>query len=207
MTPSWLYRSADGYLPSEEEVVTAAEVAPARLQQPEHGLLQQVPNTDAPILDRPAVRAVSRKQALHEPQHCLAPCCRFSVRQDGPTGCPKMDWRRQPKLLRQPPAGALPSHAAVMCPGACIPGKGRRTFAVVRATWRWRIQRLPAIPESRACPYALGSSTTEQIIASVVSMSEAMEAAFCRAERVTLVGSITPALTRSSYSSVEALKP
>ena len=34
-----------------------------------------------------------------------------------------------------------------------------------------------------------------------------MEAAFCRAVRVTLVGSITPAFTRSSYCSVDALKP
>src|ERR1051326_5054875 len=55
--------------------------------------------------------------------------------------------------------------------------------------------------------YSFGSSTTAQIVASVVSMSEAMEAAFCRAVRVTLVGSITPASTRSSYCSVEALKP
>jgi hypothetical protein len=42
-----------------------------------------------------------------------------------------------------------------------------------------------------------------QTMASVVSMREAMEAAFCRAVRVTLVGSITPAFTRSSYCSVE----
>ena len=34
-----------------------------------------------------------------------------------------------------------------------------------------------------------------------------MEAAFCKAVRVTLVGSMTPACTRSSYCSVEALKP
>ncbi len=38
--------------------------------------------------------------------------------------------------------------------------------------------------------------------ASVVSRSEAMEAAFWSAVRVTLVGSITPASTRSSYDSV-----
>ena len=36
---------------------------------------------------------------------------------------------------------------------------------------------------------------------------EQNDAAFCRAVRVTLVGSITPAFTRSSYCSVEALKP
>ena len=42
-------------------------------------------------------------------------------------------------------------------------------------------------------------------MASVVSISPAMEAAFCRAVRVTFVGSMTPALTRSSYSLVPAL--
>ena len=42
---------------------------------------------------------------------------------------------------------------------------------------------------------------------SVVRMFFAIEAAFCSAERVTIVGSITPALTRSVYSPVAALKP
>jgi hypothetical protein len=49
------------------------------------------------------------------------------------------------------------------------------------------------------------SSTASQTMASVVSMREATEAAFCNAVRVTLVGSITPAFTRSSYVSVYAL--
>src|SRR5438034_765832 len=57
-------------------------------------------------------------------------------------------------------------------------------------------------------PYLLsGSSTISLIMASVVSMRDAIEAAFWRAVRVTLVGSMTPALTRSSYSLVVALKP
>ena len=43
------------------------------------------------------------------------------------------------------------------------------------------------------------------IMASVVSISEAIDAAFCSAVRVTLVGSMTPAATRSSYVSVAAL--
>ncbi len=43
--------------------------------------------------------------------------------------------------------------------------------------------------------------------ASVVSMSAATEAAFCSAVRTTLVGSMTPALTRSSYSPVAPLQP
>ena len=40
---------------------------------------------------------------------------------------------------------------------------------------------------------------------SVVSSRPAIDAAFCSAVRVTLVGSMTPAWTRSSYSSVAAL--
>ena len=35
----------------------------------------------------------------------------------------------------------------------------------------------------------------------------AMEAAFCKADRVTLTGATMPAATRSTYSSVSAFKP
>ena len=45
------------------------------------------------------------------------------------------------------------------------------------------------------------SSGFSATIASVVSSSEATLAAFWRAVRTTLVGSITPAFIRSSYSS------
>ena len=51
------------------------------------------------------------------------------------------------------------------------------------------------------------SSGFSATIASVVSSSAATLAAFWSAERTTLVGSMTPALIRSSYSSVAALKP
>ena len=43
--------------------------------------------------------------------------------------------------------------------------------------------------------------------ASVVRNRAAIEAAFCSAERVTLAASMMPALTRSSYSPVAALRP
>src|SRR5262245_36533586 len=49
-----------------------------------------------------------------------------------------------------------------------------------------------------------GGSAT---IASVVRMFLPIDAAFCSADRVTIVGSITPALTRSVYSPVSALRP
>ena len=42
-------------------------------------------------------------------------------------------------------------------------------------------------------------------MASVVSRSDAIDAAFWSAERTTFVGSMTPAATRSSYLSVAAL--
>ncbi len=49
---------------------------------------------------------------------------------------------------------------------------------------------------------SLGFSAT---IASVVSIRPATDAAFCRAVRTTLAGSMTPIATRSPYSSVRAL--
>src|SRR5262249_19781730 len=49
---------------------------------------------------------------------------------------------------------------------------------------------------------SFGSSAT---IASVVRISPATEAAFCRAQRATLVGSNTPISTRSPYWSEAAL--
>src|SRR6266516_3185199 len=49
--------------------------------------------------------------------------------------------------------------------------------------------------------FSFFSTTTH----SVVRSSPALDAAFCSAVRVTLVGSMTPAATRSSYSSVWAL--
>ena len=45
------------------------------------------------------------------------------------------------------------------------------------------------------------------IIASVVSIRAEIEAAFWRADRVTLVGSTIPAANMSTYSAVLALKP
>ena len=49
----------------------------------------------------------------------------------------------------------------------------------------------------RSAPFGAVSGIIE-MTASVVSRSEAMDAAFCSAERTTLVGSITPAWTRFS---------
>jgi len=59
----------------------------------------------------------------------------------------------------------------------------------------------------RAAPPASSFSGSSAIMHSVVNSIPETEAAFCRAVRVTLVGSITPAAIRSPYSSMEALKP
>ena len=61
---------------------------------------------------------------------------------------------------------------------------------------------IPAPPAP--APSFSGSSAT---IASVVRMFLAIDAAFCRAERVTIAGSMTPAATRSTISLVEAFRP
>src|SRR5205085_12697662 len=61
----------------------------------------------------------------------------------------------------------------------------------------------PGIPPAMA-PCFSGASAT---IASVVRMFFAIEAAFCSAERVTMVGSMITAFTRSSYSPVSTFRP
>ena len=65
----------------------------------------------------------------------------------------------------------------------------------------------PCRPCRRACHRrpAGFSSTSSATIASVVSIRPAIDAAFCSAVRVTLVGSSTPISTRSPYSPVAAL--
>ena len=56
---------------------------------------------------------------------------------------------------------------------------------------------MPPMPPIAAAPCCADSGIRE-MTASVVSRSEAMDAAFCSAERTTLVGLITPAWTRFS---------
>src|SRR5262249_193550 len=58
-------------------------------------------------------------------------------------------------------------------------------------------------PPGAAAAFSGLSATT----ASVVRKSAAIEAAFCSAERVTLTGTLIPALTMATYSPVAASKP
>jgi hypothetical protein len=51
------------------------------------------------------------------------------------------------------------------------------------------------------------SRAPRRTIASVVRMFFAIDAAFCSAERVTVVGSMIPDLTRSSVSPESAFRP
>ena len=62
---------------------------------------------------------------------------------------------------------------------------------------------IPGCPPGAAGASSSSSATTH----SVVNNNEATEAAFCKAVRTTLAGSITPAATSSSYLPVAALKP
>src|SRR5690554_436175 len=64
---------------------------------------------------------------------------------------------------------------------------------------------IPPIPPPPIGGIAGASSFTSAITHSVVNSNDAIEAAFSRARRVTLVGSITPAANRSSNLSVLAL--
>src|SRR5208337_1977891 len=68
---------------------------------------------------------------------------------------------------------------------------------------------MPSMPPP-PCPPGIGASFFSGISAtraSVVSINDAIEPALVSAVRTTLVGSSTPALTRSSYSLFRALKP
>jgi len=56
-------------------------------------------------------------------------------------------------------------------------------------------------------PPAPAGSGFSATMHSVVRMFLAIDAAFCRAERVTMAGSMMPALTMSSYSPVSAFRP
>ena len=62
---------------------------------------------------------------------------------------------------------------------------------------------MPPMPPGIAGVSSSGSATTT----SVVTMRLPMEAAFCKALRGTIAGSMMPAATRSSYSLLRALKP
>ena len=81
---------------------------------------------------------------------------------------------------------------------------GRPFDAMSERAGRWPELRSP--PCLRASPPP-ASSGLSAMTASVVRNRAAIDAAFCSAERVTLAASMMPALTRSSYSPVAALRP
>ena len=85
--------------------------------------------------------------------------------------------------------------------GFACPGRPRAGKAVTAG-------RSPCRPCRHATRHGRGSglsSASSTTAASAVSSRLATEAAFCRAVRVTLVGSSTPCSTRSVYSPVAAL--
>jgi len=97
-----------------------------------------------------------------------------------------------------------------------IPPAGARRAATLRLSALKRLPRKPreapepggqrtAAATLTAVPLSASSSLMLVIITSVVSMSAATLAAFCRAVRTTLVGSMMPALSRSTIWPVPAL--
>src|SRR5690606_36826855 len=86
------------------------------------------------------------------------------------------------------------------------PHGGRPTLAVCASPGGEHQKPMPPMPPiPPPAPAGAGGSGLSATTASVGSSIEAIDAAFCSAARVTLAGSITPALTRSSYSPVAAL--
>src|SRR5262245_22569444 len=80
-----------------------------------------------------------------------------------------------------------------------VQGRQERTRGAgpIRAPHLASNQKSPCGMGGAAGPFSSGRSVTS---ASVVSISEAMEAAFSSATRSTLVGSMTPACSMSTYS-------
>src|SRR5690242_11734676 len=106
-----------------------------------------------------------------------------------PIGC----WAGKPEKQRGPGA-ARASRKQLACYG--------ESSAEVRAYIIPPMSGMPP-PGIPAGSFSGGSAT----IASVVRMFLAIEAAFCSADRVTMVGSMTPSATRSPYSPLEAFRP
>src|SRR5207248_7202597 len=123
------------------------------------------------------------------------------------------------------PARAAPFGPLSLCKGLPSPQRRDRALAVAdgrrqetRSTdeeeragaSRSLLRRFYIIPPMSGMPPPTpagcfsGASAT---IASVVRMFFAIDAAFCSAERTTIVGSVIPALTRSSYTRVSTFRP
>src|SRR2546425_8658927 len=73
-------------------------------------------------------------------------------------------------------------------------GHGANQAKCLGGEWHQYIPPPPGMPAGLFSP----SPGISQTIASVVRSRDAMDAAFCKAERTTLVGSMTPASTRFS---------
>ena len=180
-----------------------AQTASIGLQQPPKGPLDAVSGAHNSEIDRLAVRTSCREHSqgsAHD--HRDSPFTRSSAAglacaRAGGVAYGSRRVSRRVATLR------LTARAALTCSG--VRTSGSDTLTRCRARETWRLCRFSSLLFMMS--YSPDSSGIVQIRASVVSMREAMEAAFCRAVRVTLVGSITPAFTRSSYCSVSALKP
>jgi len=104
---------------------------------------------------------------------------------------PGADWRLPCEEPSAPPGERRPRANKKNRSQAPGPGNGSRCYCCVR----FLVSISGPWPPGMGAGFFSGMSAT---MASVVSIREAMEEAFWSAVRVTLVGSITPATTRSS---------
>ena len=179
-------------MPPKQEEVVAAQAAPVRLHEPVDGRFDRVPNSDASKVDGLAPGTSQEQHPYPSPLEAGSPAFAAEppLRADGAA----LD------SLRLAPSGRLASRAALICSGLLRSGSDRLTRLFWRETWRlcFFANLLSIFPSTVWSEPDRQSSTAPQIMASVVNIRDAMEAAFCSAVRVTLAGSITPAVTRSS---------
>ena len=148
----------------------AAERAPAGLKQPSESHLHDISGARAPEIDGSAMRAARGEESYtgadHAPTSALAAPLAAGPARFG---------HGEEQCGRRPATARLASRAAVSCSGVLRSGSNRLQRSLARETWRlWRFSILLFIVNA----YFSTSSTTPQIMASVVSIRAAMEAAF-----------------------------
>ena len=136
-------------------------------------------------------------------ERCGAPstwrCVRWSPRTTSIRGSSLPQDDQPAETLRS--LAAQPGHARLTCQEQVC--QTRLRPPVRAAAWRWTAWAVAggALEVVHAPPGIAGAASfsgLSAMTASVVRNRAAIDAAFCSAERVTLVGSATPALTRSS---------